>query len=77
MISTPHGELKPQRDGDTSLMSIDIDLFGTTKEIRSIQRIKMKLSVINVSDISSADGNKIDENFYFTKSITHQRNTYA
>ena len=76
IISTPHGELKPQREGDSSLMSIAIDRFGTTKELRSIQRVRMKLGVINVSDISSADGKKVDENFYSTKSNTHRRNTY-
>ena len=76
IISTPHGELKPQREGDSSLMSIAIDRFGTTKELRSIQRVRMKLGVINVSDISSADGKTMDKNFYSTKSNTHRRNTY-
>ena len=39
-IANPHGELKPQRDGDASLMIIAINIFGTTKALRSIQRVR-------------------------------------
>ena len=76
IIYTQHGEMKPQRDGDQSLMSIAITNFGTDKKLRAIQRVQMKLGIVHLSGITSADGEKMNINCFTIKNRLHTRNTY-
>jgi len=76
VIATRHGEMQPQRVGDQSLMSIAIRKFGTNKELKAIQRVRMEMGVVHLSDITSADGKKMDNNCFAIKHKIHIRNTY-
>lgn len=55
-------------------MSTAIDKFGTAKDLRDVQRVRMKLSVIHISDISSADSKKVDNKCYSPKYDIQLRN---
>ena len=75
-ISVQHAELEPQREGDISLMKLAQQHFHRKTEIRSIQRVRMKLGIIHLSDITTADGKKMEPKFYSTSLPTVWRNKY-
>ena len=75
-ISLNHATLSAQREGDTSIMSLALKLFPTKKDRRSIQNVRMKLNVIHVSDITTADGSKLEPKFYSTTFPSINRNDY-
>ena len=70
LISTKHGELSKKRSNDKSLMSIALSLYLNTKnsQLCAIQRVRMQVGVVSLSDISIADGSRIDPIFYFQRS---------
>ena len=57
-------------------MKLAQQLFKKKAERRSIQHIRMKLGVVHLSDISIADGNKMEPNFYSTSLPSIKRNAY-
>ena len=75
-ISVQHAELQTQREGDISIMQLAQDHFQRKSELRSIQRARMKMGVIHLSDITTADGKKLDPRFYATSLPNVRRNTY-
>ena len=75
-ISVSHKELQPNRDGDIPLMTLAQQLYSTTSELRSIQRVRMKLGVIHLSDVTSADGKKMNPDFYSIPPSKIHRNNY-
>ena len=74
-LSVVHGEMKLQREGDMALMSISVDNFTDTKDLRSIQRVRSQLGMVHVSDVCSADGIKMDR-FFVTTYTSKYRNIY-
>ena len=66
IISTKHGELTKTRERDKSLMDLAYQLYPQSKKrLGAIQRIRMKAGVVSLSDISTADGSRLDPTFYF------------
>ena len=55
-INIPHIELEPKRINDKSIMLLASSFFTTKRSLRSIQRIRMKLGVIHLSNICNANG---------------------
>ena len=75
-ISLSHTTLTAQREGDVAIMKLAQQIFKKKAERRSIQHIRMKLGVVHLSDISIADGNKMEPNFYSTSLPSIKRNVY-
>ena len=65
-ITLNHVTITAQREGDTSIMKCEMKLSHTKKELRSIQNVRMKLNVVHISDITTADGCKLEPKFYST-----------
>ena len=59
-ISTKHAVLSPQREGDRSLMSLALSMYSDSASLRSIQRVRMAYNVVNLSEICSSDGKRLD-----------------
>ena len=57
-------------------MSIAHKIFRETKNIRSVQKVRSKLELIHISDVSSADGRKMNEYFLSPQQGKRDRNTY-
>ena len=66
-ISIPHQELHPKRDKDRTLMEMASELYSKPSVLRSIQRVRMSLGLVNLSDICSANGIQLDERFLSQK----------
>ena len=75
-ISLKHTALSAQRKGDIPIMALALELFPDKKDIRSIQNMRMKLNVIHVSDITTADGTRMENKFHSTTPPSIQRNTF-
>ena len=67
MIYIPHDELKPVREGYQTLMSIAIEKFHKAAELKSIQKARMMIGVINVSDDYTSVGRSLDTPFLLSK----------
>ena len=76
VISTPHGELGPKRHGDQSLMSLAFAHFPDTVSLRSIQRVRMALGVVSISDICSADGRTLDDKYLHSTLLKPCKNRF-
>ena len=75
-ISVSHGELEPQRRRNRSLMRIARKFFRETKDIRSLQKFSLKLELIHVSDVISADGRNMNAHFLSPQQGKSARVTY-
>ena len=76
LISLRHSEFKPQREGDVAIMSLANQNYSNPGDLKRIQRIRMKLGIIHLSDISTADGRRLDPTFLLTSLPNIRRNTY-
>ena len=65
-ISTPHGELSPQRHGDVSIMDLASQHYTDTTSLNSIQRVRMAAGIIHLSDLCAADGKTLDTRYLQT-----------
>ena len=75
-LSIPHETLAPQREGDQPIMLLASQYFSTTAELRSIQRVRLLLGVTHLSDISTANGYKMDITMFDTHLHKHHKNLY-
>ena len=75
-ISTTHGELSPQRQGDIAIMNLAIRHFTDTASLRSIQRIRMAAGIVHLSDLCSADGRALDDRYLNTSLPSPSKNTH-
>ena len=75
-ISLQHTTLTAQRAGDASLMALAMRMFPKKNDRRAIQNIRMKLGVVHTSDITTADGEKMEQQFYSTSLPNINRNNY-
>ena len=71
-----YGEIEPQQAGDKPTMSIVRQFFKEAKDIRSIQKVSLKLWLIHISDFSSAYGRRLEETFLQTKLAKRSINIY-
>ena len=62
-LNIAHAELKPRREGDQSIMAAVYQYFNSAAALRAINRVRMLHGVVNVSDITAADGRALDQGF--------------
>ena len=75
-ISLKHTELQPQREGDMAIIALAQQKYIIKRDMISIQRIRMKIGVVHLSNICTADGRKMDRTFYSTSVDPIRRNNY-
>ena len=75
-LSIPHKAMHPPRARDKPLMQIASTHFTTVADLRSIQRVRMKLGVTHLSDITTADGRKLDMTMFDTNVQKHHKNDF-
>ena len=59
-ITIPHGCIKKQRENDKSIISVAIQMLPTTSFLRAINRIRMFLGLVHISDLCHSNGSKLD-----------------
>ena len=57
-------------------MSIVVKHFHKAVALRSIQKVRMMIGVINVSDVFTSDGRSMDTSFLLSKQKYRRRNGY-
>ena len=62
-ISSAHAEQEPSRVNDKSIMSCALALFSTSSDLKAINRVRCQFGVLNVSDITQADGRRLDSRY--------------
>ena len=63
-LNIAHADLKPRREGDQSIMPAAYQYFNSTATLRAINRVRMLHGVVNVSDITAADGRALNQFFW-------------
>ena len=63
-LNIEHAELKPRREGDRSIMAEVYRYFNSAADLRAINRVRMRHGVVNIIDITAADGRKLDHVFW-------------
>jgi hypothetical protein len=63
-LNIAHAELKPRREGDQSIMAAVYHYFNSAAALRAINRVRMLHGVVNVSDITAADGRALNQFFW-------------
>ena len=71
-----HSTLQPQRHQDIPIMSLACTYFTKVSDLKAIQRVRMSLGLIHLSDITSADGYRLDPYFFKKKQKKVVRNFY-
>ena len=75
-ISLQHTAFSAQREEDTPIMLQALKTLPSKKELRAIQKVRMKLNIIHMSDITTADGCQLESTFYSTTLPNIPRNKY-
>ena len=63
VLTVDHGLLKSKRKEDCAIMSKALDYFTSVTHLRSINRIRMSFQVHSLSEICSADGKQIMDEY--------------
>ena len=63
-LNIAHAELKPRREGDQSIMAAVYQYFNSAATLRAINRVRMLHRVVNISDITAADGRALHQFFW-------------
>ena len=58
-ISSPHGELHPQREGDRAISELAIEFHSKAANLKSINRARMAFGVVHLSDITMSNGKRL------------------
>ena len=72
-INVNHTERSPKRTGDQSIMETALTYFHYSKDLKAIQRVRMFLGLLSLSDICNTSGTSLDISFYSTKQTYRQR----
>jgi hypothetical protein len=75
-LNIAHAELKPWRDGDQSIMAAVYQYFNSAAALRAINRVRMLHGVVNVSDITAADGRALDQGFWVNNAFEGNSNDH-
>ena len=75
-ISTLHGHIDPQRNGDAALMAMASKFYQDQSTLRAIQRVRMAFGVTHLSDVCSVDGKSLDKHFLQTYPCVINKNKY-
>ena len=71
-INVEYGTLHGYRENDTSIMCKASELYSKMAELKSVSRVRMLHKLVNLSDVTTADGRKLDKN-YLTSNGDTQR----
>ena len=69
-------QLGPAQDNDRVIMEVVSQCVDSVKDLRAVNRVSMHHGVIHVSDITSADGRKLNEEFLASAEFNGRRNDY-
>ena len=58
-----HAKIEAQRKGNRSIMDIASECFKAASDLKSIDRVRMKYKVVHVSDITTANGLSLNQDF--------------
>ena len=75
-ISVKHECLKKYRENDKSIMARAGELYDKVTELKAINRVRTLHQVINISDISSADGRRLNQIYLKKRACSAIRNTH-
>ena len=73
-IEVTHHKIHPKRKGDMDIMDLATQYYTNTSQLQKIQKVRMKLCVVHVSDLCSADGCRLDNRFLSNKMKSVVRN---
>ena len=76
-ISSAHATIEAQRTGDRAIMDIAREHFTAASDLKSINRVRMKYGVIHISDITTANGISLYQNYLTDKLYESSRNTHG
>ena len=65
VISTPHGTILPQREGDKAIMHLAVTKYNERATLRAINRVRMAFGVNHLSDICSANGSTLNTHIFY------------
>ena len=75
-LNVKHAQLSPAREGDRAIMEAVSQCVDSTSTLRAVNRVRMHHGIIHLSDITSADGRKINEEFLASAEFDGRRNDY-
>ena len=76
-INISHTQLLPQRTNDKSIMELALQFTTNPKELKAINRVRMLHEVIHLSNITMANGLRIDPAFLVSEPFPEKRNQYT
>ena len=74
-LHVKHSTLEPQRCNDHSIMSLAMHFSTNASDLRSINRVRMQLNIIHLSDITTANGIGLEKGF-LKRSYSPHRNDF-
>ena len=75
-LHIPHTELCPKRAQDKSIMQLALLHFSSSTDLKAIQRVRMYLGIVCLSDICSMNGKHLERSFHSTTQTPRCRNTF-
>ena len=75
-INLHHHSLQPRRVRDKSIMAEVTKFFDSTSDLASINRVRMFHGVVSLSDIATADGRRLNEEFLCSTEVDGRRNDF-
>jgi hypothetical protein len=75
-IQNPIHALRPQRENDGTIMQCAIEMTTDSSTLRAINRVRMSLNVVWLSDMYTADGTSVDDRWKIRGTTTPTRNTF-
>ena len=76
-LNIEHTYIKPQRMHDKALMDLAFQFTTEPKRLKAINRVRILHEVIHLSDITTANGTRIDPAFLISDPFPEQRNAYS
>lgn len=73
-ISNQHEELKPKREGDRSIMEVASKMQSIN--LKAISRVRIFHEIVSISDMTTADGKRIEDDFLTTSKFKGIRNQF-
>ena len=75
-LSVDHTQLSPAREGDRAIMDAVSQCVDSASTLRAVNRVRMHHGVVHISDITSADGRKLNDEFLASSEFDGRRNDY-
>ena len=76
-LNIEHTYIKPQRMHDKALMDLAFQFTTEPRKLKAINRVRILHEVIHLSDITTANGTRIDPAFLISDPFPEKRNDYS